>query len=41
VHRSQLPGAHDTTQLLAVSRTSTAVEDILLLTPDALIQAWR
>jgi AAA+ ATPase superfamily predicted ATPase len=40
VHRSKLPGADDTTPLLAVSRTGTTIDDTLVLTPDTLIEAW-
>jgi uncharacterized protein len=41
IHRSQLPGADDTTPLIAVSRTGAVVEGIHVLTPDELIQAWN
>jgi AAA+ ATPase superfamily predicted ATPase len=40
-HRSQLPGANDSTPLLAVSRAKTAVDGVLALEPDDLIIAWQ
>ncbi len=40
-HRSQLPGADDSTPLLAVTRTSTATAGILALGPNDLLTAWR
>nr|WSZ97475.1 AAA family ATPase [Streptomyces sp. NBC_00857] len=39
-HRSQLPGADDTTPLLAVARSGCTAEGILSLTPEDLITAW-
>ncbi|MER7793440.1 DUF234 domain-containing protein [Streptomyces sp. NPDC097640] len=39
-HRSQLPGADDTTPLLAVARSGCTAEGIPHLTPDQLIRAW-
>ncbi len=39
VHRGQLPGADDKTQLLAVSR-SGATADVHVLTPEDLLTAW-
>jgi hypothetical protein len=41
VHRSQLPGADDTTPLLAVSRTGTSVTGATVITPDDLLAAWE
>ena len=40
IHRSQLPGADDSTQLLAVSRTGTTAGGVTTLTPDDLLAAW-
>jgi hypothetical protein len=40
-HRSRLPGAEDSTPLLAVSRAGTTTADLPTLTPDDLIAAWR
>jgi AAA+ ATPase superfamily predicted ATPase len=40
IHRSQLPGADDSTPLLAVSRTGTTISDITALSPDDLLAAW-
>jgi AAA+ ATPase superfamily predicted ATPase len=40
VHRSQLPGADDDTQLLAVSRNGTSA-DVQVLTPEDLLTAWN
>jgi uncharacterized protein len=39
VHRSQLPGSDDETQLLTVSRNG-ATADIQILTPEDLLTAW-
>jgi AAA+ ATPase superfamily predicted ATPase len=39
IHRSQLPGADDSTPLLAVSRTGAVTSDITVLTPDDLLTA--
>ena len=39
VHRSQLPGSDDQTQLLAVSRNG-ATADVQVLTPEDLLTAW-
>lgn len=41
IHRSQLPGADDTTPLLAVSRTSATSTGATVLTPDDLLAAWE
>jgi hypothetical protein len=41
IHRSQLPGADDSTPLLAVSRTGATASDITVLTPDDLLTAWK
>ncbi|HEY9476177.1 MAG TPA: DUF234 domain-containing protein, partial [Mycobacteriales bacterium] len=41
VHRSQLPGADDSTPLLAVTRSGTTARDVLALGPDDLIATWR
>jgi uncharacterized protein len=41
IHRGQLPGADDTTPLLAVSRTGATVSGISVLTPDDLLTAWE
>jgi len=40
IHRSQLPGADDSTPLLAVSRTGTTASGVTTLTPDDLLTAW-
>lgn len=39
IHRSQLPGAGENTQLLAVSRNGTTT-DVKVLTPEDLLAAW-
>ncbi|UGY91494.1 ATP-binding protein [Streptomyces gobiensis] len=39
-HRSQLPGAEDSTPLLAVARSGCTVGGIPCLTPDDLMAAW-
>ncbi len=41
VHRSRLPGADDSTPLLAVSRAGTTVDAVAAFGPDDLIAAWR
>lgn len=41
VHRSRLPGADDSTPLLAVSRAGTTVDGLPILGPDDLIAAWQ
>jgi uncharacterized protein len=40
-HRSQLPGADDTTPLLAVTRNTATAVGIPTLTPAQLIEAWH
>jgi len=40
-HRSQLPGADETSTLLAVSRAGSGVDGMLALDPDDLITAWQ
>ncbi|MDA1360504.1 ATP-binding protein [Glycomyces luteolus] len=40
-HRAQLPGATESTPLLAVSRSGCIAEGIEALTPEDLIAAWR
>ncbi|MDT0346983.1 ATP-binding protein [Streptomyces litchfieldiae] len=40
VHRSQLPGADDTTPLLAVTRNGCTAEGVRHLSPDDLLTAW-
>jgi uncharacterized protein len=39
-HRSQLPGADDSTPLLAVARSGCTADALLSLTPEDLITAW-
>jgi hypothetical protein len=39
-HRSRLPGADDTTPLLAVTRTGRATGGVGVLGPDDLLAAW-
>jgi len=41
IHRSQLPGADDSTPLLAVSRTGATTSDITSLTANDLLAAWE
>lgn len=41
IHRSRLPGADDTTPLLAVSRTGTTTNGVAILTPGDLLAAWE
>jgi AAA+ ATPase superfamily predicted ATPase len=41
VHRSQLPGADETTPLLIVSRAGIAVDGPVALLPEDLLAAWR
>lgn len=41
VHRSQLPGADESTPLIAVARSGCAVKDLTALSPDELLQAWH
>lgn len=40
-HRSRMPGADDSTPLLAVTRSGSSAAGVHPLTPDALLQAWR
>jgi AAA+ ATPase superfamily predicted ATPase len=40
IHRNQLPGADDTTPLLAVTRSGAATGGISVLGPDELLAAW-
>jgi AAA+ ATPase superfamily predicted ATPase len=41
VHRSQLPGADDSTPLIAVSRAGVAVKEAQAVGPEQLLTAWR
>ncbi|MEU8272144.1 DUF234 domain-containing protein [Sphaerisporangium sp. NPDC049002] len=41
LHRSLLPGADDTTPLLAVSRSGSTVDGLPTIVPDDLLSAWR
>jgi hypothetical protein len=41
VHRSQLPGADETTPLVVVSRTEATVDGITLVDPESLVDAFR
>jgi hypothetical protein len=41
VHRSQLPGASESTPLIAVSRAGVAVEGVQVVGPEQLLSAWR
>lgn len=41
VHRSQLPGADDDTQLLAVSRSGCTASGVTAIGPGELLEAWR
>lgn len=40
-HRSRLPGADESTPLLAVTRHGTTTPGFLALGPDDLLRAWR
>lgn len=40
VHRTQLPGAVDTTPLVAVSRTGGTAQGVRMITPEELLDAW-
>lgn len=40
VHRSKLPGADDTTPLIAVSRTGVSVTGVATIGPQDIIAAW-
>jgi uncharacterized protein len=41
IHRSQLPGADDSTPLLAVCRTGAVTSDITVIAPDDLLTGWE
>ncbi|WP_424531203.1 hypothetical protein ACOZ38_14875 [Sphaerisporangium viridialbum] len=41
LHRSLLPGADDTTPLLAVSRSGSTVDGVPTIVPEDLLSAWR
>ena len=41
VHRSQLPGATDTTPLIVVARSGCTVDGVTAFGPDDLLHAWR
>lgn len=41
VHRSQLPGADESTPLIAVARAGVAVDGVQAVLPDQLVDAWR
>jgi uncharacterized protein len=41
VHRSKLPGADESTPLLAVARAGTAVDGLMALSPEDLLAAWQ
>lgn len=41
IHRSQLPGADESTPLIAVSREGVAVDGVQAVTPEQLLTAWR
>lgn len=41
IHRRQLPGADDTTPLLAVTRSGATIDGVAVLGPDELLAAWR
>jgi len=41
VHRSQLPGADETTPLIAVARAGVEVNDVHAVSPEQLLTAWR
>jgi hypothetical protein len=40
VHRSQLPGADDSTSLIAISRTGVSVSGVTAVSPQDIIDAW-
>lgn len=40
-HRSRMPGADETTPLVAVSRSGGSFEGLTVLTPEDLLAAWR
>ena len=41
VHRSRLPGAGDTTPLLAVTRSGCTASGVHVVDPETLLEAWR
>jgi AAA+ ATPase superfamily predicted ATPase len=41
VHRSQLPGADETTPLIVVPRAGVAVDGVRAVSPEQLVSAWR
>jgi hypothetical protein len=41
VHRSQLPGADESTALMAVARSGCTVRDLAILGPGDLLRAWQ
>jgi uncharacterized protein len=41
VHRSRLPGADESTPLVAVSRTGATMDGVILIGPDELVAAGR
>lgn len=41
VHRDRLPGADDSTSLVAVSRNGIAVDGLISFSPDDLLDSWR
>ena len=41
VHRSKMPGAEESTPLLAVTRNGVTTEGVQALAPDALMAAWQ
>jgi hypothetical protein len=41
VHRSQVPGADESTPLIAVARAGCSVADLTALSPEDLLQAWQ
>ena len=41
VHRSQLPGADESTPLIAVARAGVDVDGVRAVLPDQLVDAWR
>jgi hypothetical protein len=41
VHRSQLPGASESTPLIAVARAGVAVDGVRAVGPELLLSAWR
>ncbi|WP_433890585.1 hypothetical protein [Streptomyces sp. CA-111067] len=41
IHRSQLPGADESTPLVAVTRSGSAVAGVRTIEPEDLISEWR